>query len=128
MKLIDDIYRIWCDVKGDRDKTQEDKGKQHFFIDEYKDYPNDEIYFKKDEDEVIWSPDDRDLFEVDSENLDDYYVSVLRTENANILNEKRYLLKPFKVSSMLLDNSEYVKCNIGKWHSSNIKDNHFVST
>lgn len=128
MKLIDDIYRIWCDVRGGKDKTQEDKGKQHFFIDEYKDYPNDEIYFKKDENEVIWSPDDRDLFEVDSENLDDYYVSVLRTENANILNEKRYLLKPFKVSSMLLDNSEYVKCNIGKWHSSNIKDNHFVST
>ena len=71
------------------------------------------------------------MFKIDIDKLDEYYVSVLRTDNSNILNEKRYLLRPMKVADLIsisCTQDEYFKCNLGKWHSSNIKDNHFVST
>ena len=34
--------------------------------------------------------------------LDEYYVSVLRTDDAQILNEKRYLLPPTPISQFIL--------------------------
>lgn len=127
MKLVDGIYRIWCEVKGSAGKEQG----RHAFASEFQDYSNRTIEFN-DHTEATWSPDESELFEVDPERIDDYYVSVLRTENANILNERRYLLKPFKVSGFLMevesDEHKYMKCNLGKWHSSGIKDNHFVTS
>ena len=63
--------------------------------------------------------------------LDEYYVYVMRTENGNVLNEKRYILKPTPVSEFLLgmvDDDGYIKCNLNKYQTSSVKDNHFVAT
>ena len=133
MKLTGDIYRVWSETRGGFDRTKEASLAQHHIYDEYKDYSNDLIEFSDGETEKTWTPKDDDLFKIDPDKLDEYYVSVLRTDNSSILNEKRYLMRPMRVKDLLLDididaDSEYFKCNLSKWHSANIKDNHFVST
>lgn len=131
MKLAGDIYRVWCETRGGWDGTQGSSiPPQHYIYEEYKDYSNDLIEFGG-EHEKTWTPSQLDWFKIYPEKLDEYYVSVLRTDDSNILNEKRYLLKPMKVTNLIslsCTQDEYFKCNLGKWHSSNIKDNHFVST
>ena len=60
--------------------------------------------------------------------LDEYYVSILRTDNGQFLNEKRYILPPTKVSEFVLELTDdrkkmdegYVNCNLGKYLSSSI--------
>lgn len=50
--------------------------------------------------------------------LDDYYVSVLRTDKAQILNEKRYLLPPTPISQFVLgmgSENGYMKCNLSPY-------------
>ena len=50
--------------------------------------------------------------------LDEYYVSVVRTENGNILNEKRYILQPTPISQFILemgDSDGYMKCRISPY-------------
>ena len=63
--------------------------------------------------------------------LDDYYVSVARTENGDILNEKRYILPPTPLSQFILgvegDGSK-MKCKLGRYQSAMVQDGHFVST
>ena len=63
--------------------------------------------------------------------LDDYYVSVLRTDKAQILNEKRYLLPPTPISQFVLgmgSENGYMKCNLSPYQTSLVKDNHYVKT
>ena len=59
--------------------------------------------------------------------LEDYYVCVLRTEDETILNEKRYLLPPTKMSDfMLMDSNDgFVKCNLSRYQSSDLDNEHF---
>lgn len=66
--------------------------------------------------------------------MDEYYVSVLRTDNGQFLNEKRYILPPTKVSQFVLELTDdkskmddgYVECNLGKYMSAFIDNNHYV--
>ena len=47
--------------------------------------------------------------------LDEYYVSVMRTKGGHILNEKRYLLPPTRLSSFFFgtqDEDGYIKCSL----------------
>ena len=116
MKLTGDIYRVWSETRGGFDRTKEASLAQHYIYDEYKDYSNDLIEFSDGETEKTWTPKDDDLFKIDPDKLDEYYVSVLRTDNSSILNEKRYLMRPMRVKDLLLDididaDSEYFKCN-----------------
>ena len=74
--------------------------------------------------------------------LDEYYVSILRTEDGQFLNEKRYILPPTKVSEFVLELTDdlntlddtktlkvdegYIDCNLGKYLSASIQGNHYV--
>ena len=71
--------------------------------------------------------------------LDEYYVSILRTDNGQFLNEKRYILPPTKLSEFVLELSDdpdkardtskidgYVDCNLGEYQSPSIDGDHYV--
>ena len=71
--------------------------------------------------------------------LDEYYVSILRTDNGRFLNEKRYILPPTKLSEFVLELSDdpdkardtskidgYVDCNLGEYQSPSIDGDHYV--
>lgn len=61
--------------------------------------------------------------------LDDYYVYVMRSDNGNILNEKRYLLPPTPISEFFFrqgSDDGYIKCNLSPYQSSLIEGEHFV--
>lgn len=162
-KLMDDIYRVWCETVGMKRKllTGEDDPYGYrakydaYFRNEYKDYPNPkmDIY-----DGAVWDvcPDIGDEHDTDSmfeitmpqvnggkpandtdtfkAMLDEYYVSILRTDKGQLLNEKRYILPPTKLSEFVLElcdgdknlDDGYVNCNLGKYLSANISGNHFV--
>lgn len=63
--------------------------------------------------------------------LDEYYVCVLRTEKGQILNEKRYLLKPTPLSEFFLgmgDSDGFIRCNLSPWQSPMIEKEHYVDT
>ena len=63
--------------------------------------------------------------------LDEYYVYVMRTEEGNILNEKRYILPPTPLSQFILgmgDTDGFMKCNLNQYQAAMIKDEHFVPT
>ena len=138
-KLMDDIYRIWSEAKGVKRKLlpgEDDpygyKAKyESYFENEYKDYTNPKLDFE-DDSCVEWSIDDDDLFEVErtfgESTMDEYFVTVLRTENGQILNEKRYLLPPTPISKLLVGESDdgYTKCKLSKWQSAQINGDHFV--
>ena len=66
--------------------------------------------------------------------LDEYYVSILRTDKGQFLNEKRYILPPTKLSEFVLElcdgeknlDDGFVDCKLGKYLSSSIEGNHYV--
>lgn len=71
--------------------------------------------------------------------LDEYYVSILRTDNGQFLNEKRYILPPTKLSEFILELSDdpdkamdtskidgYINCNLGEYQSPSIDGDHYV--
>jgi len=63
--------------------------------------------------------------------LDEYYVYVVRTENGNILNEKRYILPPTRISEFILgmgDRDGFMKCSLSPYQTPIIQDEHFVNT
>ena len=120
-KFMDDIYRIWCETTSVPARYG-DYPYDMYFPNEYKDYPNPELDFRKDfykGDDTATPPippdhnlivhqfDDKDMFELDlpmemftedtgsevgadeeedmdvfKSLLDDYYVSVMRTDKA----------------------------------------------
>ena len=157
-KLMDDIYRVWCETQGVKRKLlpgEEDpygyKSKyDSYFKNEYKDYSNPKMEISDGEKWDVCK--DSDPFEItlrqsnggtpdDSPEafkalLDEYYVSILRTDKGQFLNEKRYILPPTKLSEFVLElcdgeenlDNGYVDCNLGKWLSANVEDNHFVPT
>ena len=162
-KMMDDIYRVWCETKGVKRKLlpgEEDKygykaKYDAYFENEYKDYTNPKIDFVDGYEWDVCLGHPEDMFEVslaqsnggvpdDSVEkfksiLDEYYVSILRTDNGQFLNEKRYILPPTKVSEFVLELSDdpdkardiskidgYVDCNLGKYLSSSISGNHYV--
>lgn len=54
--------------------------------------------------------------------LDDYYVSVVRTNKGEFLNEKRYILPPTSLSEFILgmgeeNNDGFMKCNLSPYQS-----------
>lgn len=162
-KMMEDIYRIWCETKGVKRKLlpgEEDKygykaKYDAHFENEYKDYTNPKI--ERLVDGYEWDVcENQDPFEVSLAQsnggtpddsiekfksiLDEYYVSILRTDNGQFLNEKRYILPPTRVSEFVLeltddrntldeDNrkiDDYVDCNLGKYLSPSISGNHYV--
>ena len=62
--------------------------------------------------------------------LDDYYVSVVRTSDGNILNEKRYILPPTRVTDSIFnaDGDGWIGCSLSQYQTSLVQDNHFVNT
>lgn len=158
-KLMDDIYRIWCETKTVKRRSlpgEPEDPYDSYFENEYKDYPNPkmDIY-----DGEVWDVcpdidgehDTNSMFEItlpqsnggtpdDSTKmfkslLDEYYVSILRSDKGQFLNEKRYILPPTKLSEFILELSDemkseedagYVDCNLGKYLSSSIEGNHYV--
>ena len=71
--------------------------------------------------------------------LDEYYVSILRTDSGQFLNEKRYILPPAKLSEFVLELSDdpnkaidtskidgYINCNLGEYQSPSIDGDHYV--
>ena len=159
-KMMDDIYRVWCETKGVKSKLlpgEEDKYGYKakydvYFENEYKDYSNPK--WDLEDDGYIWDvcADEDDWFEVSLPQrndethdkpetpdefkglLDEYYVSILRTDNGQFLNEKRYILPPTKVSEFVLELTDeqekmddgYVECNLGEYQSPSISGNHYV--
>ena len=159
-KLMDDIYRVWCETKGVKRKLlpgEEDKygykaKYDAYFENEYKDYSNPKWDFNEDGYEWdVCESDDRfeislpqrnDETQLEPETIDDfkalldeYYVCIMRTDKGQFLNEKRYILPPTKVSEFVLELTDkqeklddgYVECNLGKYLSARIQDNHYVS-
>ena len=171
-KMMDDIYRIWCETKGVKRKLfpgEEDKygykvKYDAYFENEYKDYSNPKWDFNDPEQgDKPWdvckdNPDERFEISLPQRNgsrslvpetlsefksiLDEYYVSILRTDNGQFLNEKRYILPPTKVSEFVLELTDdestldeehkkkiddgFVECNLGEYLSSQVQDDHFV--
>ena len=85
------------------------------------------------EDDQSLTPAQKEQREIDAfkELLDDYYVSVVRTDNGNILNEKRYILQPTPISQFIFgmgDTDGFMDCSISPYQTSLVQDNHFVST
>jgi len=129
-KMVDDIYRVWCETKGKKRKLlpgEEDKygyktKYDAYFENEYKDYSNPktqlsngetiwdiceghpeerfEISLPQRNDETQTQPETIDEFK---ELLDEYYVCIMRTDKGQFLNEKRYILPPTKVSEFVLE-------------------------
>ena len=109
-------------------------------IDEYNTQPIDDGLFEIDlhqenltDEEIcnLLESDPEDKIEQFKELLDEYYVCVLRTENGQILNEKRYLLKPTPLSEFFLgmgDKDGFIKCNLSPWQSPMIENDHYVDT
>lgn len=166
-KMMDDIYRVWCETKGKKRKLlpgEEDKYSYKtkydaYFENEYKDYANPKTQLSNGE--TIWDicdghPEERFEISLPQRNnetqteqesiddfkalLDEYYVSILRTDNGQFLNEKRYILPPTKVSEFVLELTDdlstvrdgkkiddgYVDCNLGKYMSADVDGNHYV--
>lgn len=152
-KFMDDIYRIWCENKTKKALKTDDY--DSYFANEYVDYPNPKLEFGADG-LAEWTVPDSEGFELDLprelltvkpgetidpatiENLDvykklldEYYVSVVRTEDGNILNEKRYLLPPTPISQFVFGVGEvdgYMRCNLSPYQSALVQDDHFVQT
>ena len=152
-KLMDDIYRIWCETKTVKRRSlpgEPEDPYDSYFENEYKDYPNPRMEFV---DGTLWDvcgghPEDYfevtlpqsnggepdDSTEMFKSLLDEYYVSILRTDKGQFLNEKRYILPPTKLSEFVLElcdgeknlDDGYVDCNLGKYLSSSIEGNHYV--
>ena len=159
-KFIDDIYRIWCENEVERSGMYFPYyGKwQTHFKNEYWEMQNPELEFNDADDAgtrtVEWNAweEDQDteepvaqkLFEIeipsdmDSSDLDsfksilsDYYITVARTDNGEILNEKRYILPPTSAADLILDMNQtdgYTKCRLGKWQSATIDGDHFATS
>ena len=127
-KLMDDIYRVWCETKGVKRKLlpgEEDKygykaKYDAYFENEYKDYSNPKWDFNEDgyewdvcesEDRFeISLPQRNDETHIEPETIDDfkslldeYYVCIMRTDKGQFLNEKRYILSPTKVSEFVFE-------------------------
>ena len=63
--------------------------------------------------------------------LEEYYVYVLRTENGTILNEKKYILPPTKLSEFFFGSGTddgYIKCSANQYQSALVDGKHFVPT
>lgn len=144
-KMVDDIYRIWCEGRTYRRRPLPGEPEDpycSYFENEYRDYPNPELDFGGSE-TIEWTVDEKDAYELEvprSEQeiddiqdadrretrrrevfktlLDEYYVSVMRTKGGHILNEKRYLLPPTRVSSFFFgtdDGDGYIKCSLSPY-------------
>lgn len=163
-KLMDDIYRIWCETKTVRRRQLPDEKLDpydSYFENEYKDYSNPRCVFQSvpgNDDKYVseWDVcEDSDPFEITlpqnnggvpdgstemfKSMLDEYYVSILRSDKGQFLNEKRYILPPTKLSEFVLEMKDtpndsgvpydgYVDCKLGKYLSSSIEGNHYVSS
>ena len=146
-RFMDDIYRIWCCSRTVKSRFG-DYPYDMYFENEYKDYVNPEQTFEPGQDTVVWKvendigslftvelPSDSEGDETDTqkymEALDDYYISVLRAKDGEILNEKRYILPPTPVTRFIVQaesSDGFVKCNLSKWESANVRENHYSST
>ena len=141
-KMMDDIYRIWCETTTVKANAKDPYGS--YFANEYKEWINEAFDFG-DSDEYVWEipkeegfeievPDGLDLSSSDNVKglLDDYYVSVFRTEGGEILNERRYLLQPTPISKFVLNLTDqddgHETCSLSKYQTSLVKDNHYVPT
>ena len=65
------------------------------------------------------------------EALSERFIYVLRTEDGNIRNERRYLLPPTPLSKFLLEvngEEDFMDCELDGWRSSIVHDNHFSLT
>lgn len=64
--------------------------------------------------------------------LDEYFITVVRTSDSDIMNEKRYLLPPTSLSRFFFheetDVDGYVKCRLSPYQTSLVQDDHFVQT
>lgn len=63
--------------------------------------------------------------------LDEYYVSILRTENGEIQYEKRYFLPPTPISKFMFESPNengFIQCKLNEYQSANIDGNHFETT
>ena len=138
-RMMDDIYRIWCE--NETFYANPSDPYDSYFSNEYKQWSNPMIDFNGEDDVhvdengnsfVEKSPEDSDLLEIevkDGEELRDvlgeYYIQIVRTDGGTILNEKRYLLQPSKVSDFIIDVEDadgYRRCALSKWQSSAIQD------
>ena len=153
-KMMDDIYRIWCCSKTMKDRLG-NYPYDMYFENEYKDWvveKNDSCSLQFEDGVAEWSPDEsEDMFAIDLSTLEnvpsqsddqgswsdeqiesfknvlsEYYVSILRTDNGRIMNEKRYILPPTPVSEFLVsgDESGYVGCKLSRYLTASVKDNH----
>ena len=133
-RLARDIYRIWCSSIELKNK----QGGYEYFPNEYKEFPNPRLEFGK-RDVIEWSVGYGDGFEIQCDGsvestknaLDEYYVSILRTDNGEILNEKRYILPPTRISDAIVGNMDdgYYGCNISRWQTASVDDeDKFVNT
>ena len=62
--------------------------------------------------------------------FDDYYIYVLRTHDGEILNEKRYILPPTRVSDILFRGTVegWIDCNLSQYQSAMMCADGYVST
>lgn len=149
-RFMDDIYRIWCEEKGvgrlyfANEFKDVPNPKLDFNVDgdgstiEWELWKEDSkgAVITDDLFEIELPRDVTDLEGIDEEAyeaafrdvLDDYYVYVMRTENGEILNEKRYLLKPTSLAELIYgtDENEWTKCNLSKYQTPLVQDNHYV--
>lgn len=137
---MDDVYRTWCCSRTVNHDPSTYPYDTHF-ENEYKDFPVPELEFEGRRAE--WSPTrvEENMLRIEpplrkgeappspSDILSEYYVSIMRTDGGNILNEKRYILKPTSVADLFVqsgDSDGFVKCSISPYQSASIEGDHFV--
>ena len=64
--------------------------------------------------------------------LDEYYITVVRTDKGELANERKYILPPTSISELLFNNDAstndgYVRCaGLVEYADSTVQDNHYV--
>lgn len=148
-RMMEDIYRIWCENKTFKAKPSDQY--DSYFDNEWREYVNPEFTYEKDEngeykDFYEWNisdeyPDPSDLIQFEVKEgmpeeeiyalLEDYWVYVFRAEDGEILNERRYILPPTRLTDAILnvdDEEGFRKCNLSQWQTSYVQGNHYVPT
>ena len=148
MRMMDDIYRIWCENRTVRvrpDKYPYDM----YFSNEYREYVNPEFEFNGETHDWNMVPAGEDGFELElpasthgksmteqeladgfKEVLDDYYVTIVRADNGEFLNEKRYILPPTPLSEIMVTSTDdgFRPCNLSRYQSAMTRGGRFLET
>lgn len=122
-RLMEGIYRIWCDA--------ETRNGLHFQS-EFSRAANPEFTYASGQTEWIWDVDSQeDWLEVADDGwplefrLENYYIQVLRAEDGEVQNERRYILPATKASELAYGPKGvdgWVDCQLDPWDTSLAKD------